>query len=69
MTIHEKDLRASMVRYCEQLWDRRLVTGTSGNVSMRLPDGDVLATPAGRSLGRLAPSDIVRVDALGAPRD
>ncbi|HTA40267.1 MAG TPA: class II aldolase/adducin family protein [Candidatus Acidoferrales bacterium] len=69
MAIHEKDLRASMVRYCEQLWDRRLVSGTSGNVSVRLEDGDVLATPAGRSLGRLLPGDIVRVDALGAPRD
>ena len=69
MTIGEKDLRASMVRYCEQLWHRRLVSGTSGNVSVRLADGDVLATPAGRSLGSLAPSDVVRVDALGAPRD
>ena len=69
MTIHEKDLRASMVRYCARLWDRRLVTGTSGNVSVRVDDRDVLATPAGRSLGSLTPGDIVRVDAGGVPRD
>jgi L-fuculose-phosphate aldolase len=69
MTTDEKVLRASLVRYCEQLWNRRLVTGTSGNVSARLEDGDVLATPAGRALGSLAPGEIVRVDSLGAPRD
>ena len=53
MAIHEKDLRAAIVRYCAELWDRRLVTGTSGNVSARLDDGDFLATPAARSLRNL----------------
>jgi L-fuculose-phosphate aldolase len=65
----EKDLRATIVRYCAQLWDRRLVTGTSGNVSARLTEGDLLATPASRSLGSLTVEDIVRVDAMGVARD
>jgi L-fuculose-phosphate aldolase len=69
MAIHEKDLRAAIVRYCVQLWDRRLVTGTSGNVSARLEDGDFLATPAARSLRNLTAGEIVRVDANGLARD
>jgi L-fuculose-phosphate aldolase len=69
MSIHEKDLRASMVLYCAKLWDRRLVTGTSGNVSARLGNGDLLATPAARSLGSLTPDEIVLVDANGVARD
>jgi L-fuculose-phosphate aldolase len=69
MAIHEKDLRAAIVRYCVELWDRRLVTGTSGNVSARLDDGDFLATPAARSLRNLTAGEIVRVDASGVARD
>jgi L-fuculose-phosphate aldolase len=69
MPIHEKDLRASIVAYCAKLWDRRLVTGTSGNVSARLENGDFLATPAARSLGSVTSDEIVLVDANGVARD
>jgi len=69
MPMPEKDLRAEIVRYGARLWERRLVTGTSGNVSARLADGDILVTPSLRSLGTLEAADIVRVDPTGAPRD
>jgi L-fuculose-phosphate aldolase len=65
----EKDLRADVVRYCARLWERRLVTGTSGNVSARLDGGDLLVTPASRCLGSLTEDEIVRVAPDGAPRD
>jgi L-fuculose-phosphate aldolase len=65
----EEDLRAEIVRYCTRLWDRHLVTGTSGNVSARLAGGDLLATPAARSLGSLTAAELVRVDANGVARD
>ncbi|MDQ2992757.1 MAG: class II aldolase/adducin family protein, partial [Candidatus Eremiobacteraeota bacterium] len=61
--------RAEIVRYCRLLWDRRLVTGTSGNVSVRLDDGDLLVTPSGKSLRDLDEADIVRVDERGAARN
>ncbi|HZY98480.1 MAG TPA: class II aldolase/adducin family protein [Candidatus Baltobacteraceae bacterium] len=61
--------RAQIVTYAQRLWDRGLVSGTSGNVSARLDDGDVLVTPASRCLGGLHPNDIVRVTASGKPRD
>lgn len=58
-----------LVRWCRRLWERHLVMGTSGNVSLRLDDGDVLVTPSGRGLGYLGPGDIVRLDAHGARYD
>jgi L-fuculose-phosphate aldolase len=67
---HESAARAAIARYGARLWDRRLVTGTSGNVSVRLDDGDVLVTPAKRCLADLDPSEVVRVDAAtGRARD
>ncbi len=65
----DQDARAEIVRYCALLWERRLVTGTSGNVSLRLDDGDVIVTPAGRSLRALSPIDLVRVALDGSARD
>jgi ribulose-5-phosphate 4-epimerase/fuculose-1-phosphate aldolase len=61
--------RQELVAYCACLWERRLVSGTSGNVSLRLDDGDLLVTPARKSLGSIAPDDLVRVALDGAPRD
>ena len=58
-----------LVAYCHKLWQRRLVTGTSGNVSVRLDDGTLLATPSAISLGSLGADDIVHVDANGTPFD
>jgi L-fuculose-phosphate aldolase len=61
--------RREIVAYCRRLWDRRLVTGTSGNVSVKLPDGDLLVTPSGRCLGSVTQAELVRVDAHGHARD
>ncbi len=55
--------------WCRRLWERRLVMGTSGNVSVRLDDGDLLVTPSQRGLGYLDATDIVRVDCDGRARD
>lgn len=65
----EAQARESIAEYCALLWERRLVTGTSGNVSVRLGDGDLIVTPTLRSLRALAPADLVRTDAAGTPRD
>lgn len=64
----EEQARRDIVAYCSLLWNRRLVTGTSGNVSVRLDDGDILVTPAGVSLRALEPQQLVRVDPHGTPR-
>lgn len=58
-----------MLEWCRRLWERRLVAGTSGNVSVRLADGDLLVTPSARGLGYLAASDLVRLDPDGNVRN
>jgi len=67
--LSEAEARAHIIEYCKLLWHRRLVTGTSGNVSMRLHDGDLLVTPTLRSLRSISANDLVRTDPAGKPRD
>jgi L-fuculose-phosphate aldolase len=42
-----------------------LVVGTTGNVSARTPDGNVLVTPSGLDYAILEPEDVVLVDLDG----
>lgn len=44
------------------LFERGLTAGSSGNLSLRLPDGGFLVTPTGASLGRLEPARLSRLD-------
>ena len=46
--------------------DSGLVVGTSGNVSARTPDGNVLVTPSGLGYWAMVPEDVVLVDLGGA---
>ena len=64
----ERQLRAEIVDCARRLWQRGLVTGSSGNISAKIEDGELLVTPSGRSFERLGESDIVRVDRNGTPR-
>ncbi len=59
--------REAMVRACARLHARGLLAGTEGNVSVRLPDGTLLATPAGADKATLAPGDFIRLHATGMP--
>jgi len=65
----ERQAREAIAEYCALLWDRRLVTGTSGNVSVRLENGDLIVTPTLTSLRVVRPADLVRTDGNGEPRD
>ena len=46
--------------------DSGLVVGTSGNVSARTPDGNVLVTPSGLDCWAMVAEDVVLVDLGGA---
>jgi len=62
----EARLREEMVRYGNLLLERALVTGTGGNISVRLPDDrGMLITPSGMPYAEIGPEDIVRVDLAG----
>ncbi|MBC5829778.1 MAG: class II aldolase/adducin family protein [Candidatus Eremiobacteraeota bacterium] len=69
MTSHQKNDRRTLVRYARELWKRRLVSGTSGNLSVRLKDGSFLVTPSQHSLRNLRGDELLRVDGAGVPLD
>ena len=48
------------------LWEAGLVSSHGGNMSVRLPDGQLLITRTGAMLGRLDAGDLVTVAADGS---
>ncbi len=63
----EEAVRAALVACGMRLDARGLVAGSSGNLSARLDDGTILATPTGRALRSLAPGDLIACHASGEP--
>lgn len=61
----ESKLREEICRFGRSLFERGLTPGSSGNISLRLDDGDWLVTPTNASLGFLDPARISRLDANG----
>lgn len=64
MTSHAAE-RDEICRIGASLFNRGLTHGSTGNVSVRLPDGGWLMTPTGSSLGTLDPARLSRLDAAG----
>lgn len=54
----EAKAREDITRFAKSLFDRGLTCGSSGNISMRLSDGNLLMTPTGSSMGFLDPARI-----------
>jgi ribulose-5-phosphate 4-epimerase/fuculose-1-phosphate aldolase len=62
--VTETQLREQLVMFGESLYARGYAHGSSGNLSVRLPDG-LLVTPTNSCLGRLDPAKISRLDRAG----
>lgn len=60
-----QDLREEVAGVARQMISSGLVTGTSGNVSARTPEGDVLITPSGLDYEIMQPEDVVLVNVDG----
>ncbi len=56
----ERELREQIVEHGRSLYERGYGCGTSGNISVRLPDG-ILITPTNTAMGRLDPDRIAKV--------
>jgi len=54
-------IRREIVTVCRRLYDRGLIAGQDGNVSVRLPGARVLVTPAGMSKVDVGPNDLVEM--------
>ena len=65
MTIDVERARREIVGVGRRLYERGLVAGAEGNVSVRLDGARVLATPAGVSKGFLEPEALVVTDMQG----
>ena len=63
--MEHQSLREEVVQVARNISVSGLVTGTSGNVSARTPEGDVLVTPSGLDYALLEPEDVVLVDPEG----
>lgn len=57
----ERSLREEMVLIGASFFQRGYATGSAGNLSLRLPDGNLLATPTGSSLGNLEAARLSKV--------
>ena len=59
-------VRQEIVDVCRRLYERGLIAGQDGNVSVRLGPDSVLVTPAGMSKVDVRPDDLVEVTLSGA---
>lgn len=57
--------RDAIVRVGKSIFDRGLTFGSTGNISVKLGDGSILATPTNASLGDLDPARLSHLDADG----
>jgi ribulose-5-phosphate 4-epimerase/fuculose-1-phosphate aldolase len=61
----EERLRALLVNIGQSLFQRGYAVGSAGNISVRLPDGNILATPTNSCLGRLDPQRLAKITPAG----
>ncbi|MDQ4079126.1 MAG: class II aldolase/adducin family protein [Gemmatimonadota bacterium] len=59
-------IRREIVTVCRRLWERGLIAGPDGNVSVRVAPDRILVTPAGMSKVDVEPDDLVEVRADGS---
>lgn len=58
-------IREEICRTGQSLFERGLTSGSTGNISVRLPDGGWLMTPTNASMGNLDPAKLSLFDATG----
>jgi ribulose-5-phosphate 4-epimerase/fuculose-1-phosphate aldolase len=63
--MNENQIREQIAEFGKSLYDRGLAHGSSGNISVRLADGNFLLTPTNSCMGRLDPEKISKLDGSG----
>jgi len=67
-TFRTDELRLAVCAVCRRLYERGLIAGQDGNVSVRLADDLILVTPAGLSKVDVRPEDLVELGLDGTVR-
>ena len=63
--MNENKLREQICILASSMFERGITHGSTGNISVRLDNDDILVTPSGSSFGRLDPNEIVKVTKSG----
>lgn len=63
----QPEIAQQLVAVCKALYHRGFVTANDGNVSVRLPNGNILTTPTSLNKGRVTERDLVEVAINGTP--
>ena len=63
--MNEQEVREQICDVCHKMWHLGWVAANDGNVSAKLEDGTILATPAGISKSFITPEKIVKTDSEG----
>ncbi len=61
----EKQIREEICEVGRRLWQKNWVAANDGNISMRLGDDTVIATPTGVSKGFMSPDMLIKTDMDG----
>ena len=61
----EREYRQDIVEVCRRMYARDFISGSDGNVSIRLGTNRVLSTPSGLNKGFLTPKDLIVTDMSG----
>jgi L-fuculose-phosphate aldolase len=67
VTMNQPEIAKQIIAVCRALYARGFVAASDGNVSVRLPNGNILTTPTALNKGRVSESDLVEVTPAGAP--
>jgi L-fuculose-phosphate aldolase len=62
---YDLEIAHQLVAVCRRLYEKGFVTATDGNVSVRLPNGNVLTTPTSLNKGKVKETDLVEVTLEG----
>ena len=65
MELTYMELREQICDICHKMWQLGWVAANDGNVSVKLPDGTLLATPTGMSKSFITPEKLVQIDQDG----
>jgi len=65
--MNHPDISKQIIAVCGALYARGFVAASDGNVSVRLPNGNILTTPTALNKGRVSENDLVEVTPGGLP--
>ena len=63
--MNHRNARNTLLKYCRKLYDKGLIPGIDGNISMRVDENTLLITPAGASKEMLKAGDLVLMNMAG----